>query len=161
MSFRVAIYPEHGADGNPLIQCADLAMYAAKQSYGGYAVYDTSLHDMGIHLSIDDYGTGYSSLAYLRRLPVNELKIDQSFATGMTHDESNAVVVQSTIDLGHNLGLRVAAEGVENLGILEMLKELGCNAAPGCYLSQPLPANQLERRFRRTRPGDPFAAANK
>ncbi len=111
----------------------------------------TALHVMGVRLTIDDYGTGYSSLAYLRRLPVNELKIDRSFVRNMTHDESNAVIVRSTIDLGHNLGLGVVAEGVETLGTLEMLKSLGCDAAQGHYLSKPLPADELERHFRRTR----------
>ena len=114
----------------------------------------TALHATGIRLTIDDYGTGYSSLAYLRRLPVNELKIDRSFVKNMTHDESNAVIVRSTIDLGHNLGLRVVAEGVESLGVLDLLKQLGCNAAQGHYLSKPLPADELERHFRRTRSAD-------
>jgi len=114
----------------------------------------TALHVMGIRLTIDDYGTGYSSLAYLRRLPVNELKIDRSFVKDMATDESSAMIVRSTIDLGHNLGLRVVAEGVENLATLEMLKSLGCNAAQGHYLSKPLPADELERHFRRTRAGN-------
>jgi diguanylate cyclase (GGDEF)-like protein/PAS domain S-box-containing protein len=121
----------------------------------------TALHAMGIRLTIDDYGTGYSSLAYLRRLPVNELKIDRSFVKNMTHDESNAMIVRSTIDLGHNLGLRVVAEGVESLGILELLRELGCNAAQGYYLSKPLPADELEHHFRRTRAASVLPVAKK
>ena len=74
------------------------------------------LHDLGVRLSIDDFGTGYSSMAYLRRLPVDELKIDRSFVLGMTDDAADAVLVRTAIDLGHNLGLTVVAEGVEELG---------------------------------------------
>nr|WP_315493478.1 EAL domain-containing protein [uncultured Rhodoferax sp.] len=97
------------------------------------------LADRGFKLSIDDFGTGYSSLAYLKRLPVNELKIDKSFVMGMEKDESDAKIVRSTIDLAHNLGLSVVAEGVENQMILDKLRELNCDEAQGYYMSKPIP----------------------
>jgi diguanylate cyclase (GGDEF)-like protein len=97
------------------------------------------LAERGFKLSIDDFGTGYSSLAYLKRLPVNELKIDKSFVMGMEKDESDAKIVRSTIDLAHNLGLSVVAEGVENQAILDKLRELSCDEAQGYYMSKPIP----------------------
>jgi diguanylate cyclase (GGDEF)-like protein len=96
------------------------------------------LHEVGVSLSIDDFGTGYSSLSYLRRLPVAELKIDQSFIANVLLDEQDEVIVRSTIDLGHNLGLVVVAEGVENNEVLERLRELGCDVAQGYCISRPL-----------------------
>ncbi|MEY2684984.1 MAG: hypothetical protein RJA09_2128 [Pseudomonadota bacterium] len=94
----------------------------------------------GFKLSIDDFGTGYSSLAYLKRLPVNELKIDKSFVMGMETDQSDAKIVRSTIDLAHNLGLTVVAEGVENAAILDQLRDLQCDEAQGYFVSKPMPA---------------------
>ena len=96
------------------------------------------LHEIGVSLSIDDFGTGYSSLSYLRRLPVGELKIDQSFVANVLIDEQDEVIVRSTIDLGHNLGLVVVAEGVENNEVLERLRQLGCDIAQGYCISRPL-----------------------
>ena len=96
------------------------------------------LHEVGVSLSIDDFGTGYSSLSYLRRLPVGELKIDQSFVANVLLDEQDEVIVRSTIDLGHNLGLVVVAEGVENNEVLERLRDLGCDVAQGYCISRPL-----------------------
>jgi diguanylate cyclase (GGDEF)-like protein/PAS domain S-box-containing protein len=101
------------------------------------------LSAMGIRLSIDDFGTGYSSLAYLKRLPVNEIKIDGSFVVNMVANEDDATIVRSTIDLGRNLGLDVVAEGVESEEIWEQLRLLGCTAAQGFYLSGALPAEQF------------------
>lgn len=98
------------------------------------------LHALGLHLSIDDFGTGYSSLAYLKRLPVDELKIDKSFVLKMEHDQDDIKIVKSTIDLGHNLGLRVVAEGVESLASLTLLQQLGCDQAQGYYIARPMPA---------------------
>lgn len=103
----------------------------------------TQLTIMGIRFSIDDFGTGYSSLGYLKRLPVDEIKIDKSFVIGMIADESNAVIVHSIIDLAHNLGLKVVAEGVENQEILDRLISLGCDAAQGYLLSRPIPKEEL------------------
>jgi predicted signal transduction protein with EAL and GGDEF domain len=101
------------------------------------------LSGMGVRLSIDDFGTGYSSLAYLKRLPVDEIKIDRSFVMNMAHDEDDAVIVRSTIDLGRNLGLEVVAEGVETVEAWERLKALGCTIAQGYYLSPPMAPERL------------------
>lgn len=96
------------------------------------------LSAQGYKLSIDDFGTGYSSLAYLKRLPVNELKIDKSFVLGMEKDESDAMIVRSTIDLAHNLGLSVVAEGVENQTIYQLLAALGCDEGQGYHMTRPV-----------------------
>ena len=102
-----------------------------------------ALSAAGFKLSIDDFGTGYSSLAYLKRLPVDELKIDKSFVMGMERDEQDAKIVRSTIDLAHNLGLTVVAEGVENEAIWRQLVALHCDEAQGYHMSRPLPAAEL------------------
>lgn len=102
------------------------------------------LHRLGIHLSIDDFGTGYSSLSYLKRMPVDELKIDKSFVMGMADDKGDETIVRSTIDLGHNMGLKVVAEGVENEAVLDHLKLLRCDLAQGYHVSRPLPPEKLE-----------------
>jgi diguanylate cyclase (GGDEF)-like protein len=102
------------------------------------------LHAMGIRLSIDDFGTGYSSLSYLKRMPVDELKIDKSFVIGMTHHKDDETIVRSTIDLGHNMGLKVVAEGVEDEALMQRLKALRCDLAQGYHLSRPLPPAKLE-----------------
>ncbi|MGH8269010.1 MAG: putative bifunctional diguanylate cyclase/phosphodiesterase, partial [Steroidobacteraceae bacterium] len=93
---------------------------------------------LGVQLSIDDYGTGYSSLSYIMRLPVKELKIDQAFVSRMSENPDLATIVHSTIELGHSLGLKVVAEGVEDSRGLALLRELGCDSAQGYYLSPPL-----------------------
>jgi diguanylate cyclase (GGDEF)-like protein len=96
------------------------------------------LSGMGLKLSIDDFGTGHSSLAYLKRLPVHTLKVDKSFVTDMDADEDNASIVLATIDLAHSLGLSVTAEGVETRAVYEMLWEMGCDCYQGYYVSEPL-----------------------
>jgi diguanylate cyclase (GGDEF)-like protein len=96
------------------------------------------LSDLGVRLSVDDFGTGYSSLANLRRLPIDELKIDRSFVSPMLQDESDLIIVRSTINLGHDLGLRIIAEGVEDAPTLERLAALGCDLAQGYHLSRPM-----------------------
>lgn len=101
------------------------------------------LQAIGCALSIDDYGTGYSSLAYLKRLPVRELKIDRSFVQNMAHDRNDVAIVRSTIDLAHNLGLRVVAEGVETEVSLKQLCTLGCDQVQGYLLSKPITANDF------------------
>jgi EAL domain-containing protein (putative c-di-GMP-specific phosphodiesterase class I) len=101
------------------------------------------LHQVGLRLAIDDFGTGYSSLSYLRRLPVHELKIDQSFVARMLIDPQDEVIVRSTVDLGHNLGLAVVAEGVESFDVLDRLREFGCDVAQGYAISEPLLACDL------------------
>lgn len=102
-----------------------------------------ALHRMGSKLSIDDFGTGFSSLSYLRTLPASELKVDRCFVSNLVLDERDEVIVRSTIDLGHNLGLRVVAEGVEDSGTLDRLRMLGCDAAQGYGISRPLPLDRL------------------
>ncbi|MES2261645.1 MAG: EAL domain-containing protein [Pseudomonadota bacterium] len=101
------------------------------------------LHTMGVDLSIDDFGTGYSSLAYLKRLPVNELKIDKSFVLNMENDIGDTKIVRSTIDLGHNMGLRVVAEGIESEAVWRLLARMGCDQGQGYFMSRPIPADQL------------------
>ena len=100
----------------------------------------SQLRTLGVRLAVDDFGTGYSSLSYLKHLPVTELKIDRSFVMHLTTDESDARIVQSTIDLSRNLGLRVVAEGVEDAETLGRLTDIGCHDAQGFFLSRPLPA---------------------
>ncbi len=100
---------------------------------------------LGVHISIDDFGTGYSSLAYLKQLPIDELKIDRSFVQQMATNQADATIVRSTINLAHSFGLRVVAEGVEDVSTLELLSTLHCDLAQGYYMSRPLPVEQLER----------------
>ncbi len=102
------------------------------------------LADLGLQLAIDDYGTGYSSLSYLMQLPVHELKIDRSFVATMATDDDLRTIVRSTIGMGHNLGLRIVAEGVEDAAGLQALKDEGCDQAQGYFVSRPLPAAELE-----------------
>jgi EAL domain-containing protein (putative c-di-GMP-specific phosphodiesterase class I) len=117
------------------------------------------LDEMGVGLSIDDFGTGYSSLSYLRELPVTELKIDRSFVTNLLDSDSDnsAVIVRSTVELAHNLGLRIVAEGVEDRATLDWLREMGCDEIQGYYLSRPLPAPELTV-WLRERPSAPRPA---
>ncbi len=103
------------------------------------------LDTMGVGLAIDDFGTGYSSLIYLKQLPVDEIKIDKSFIIDMLDNNEDLVIVRSTIDLAHNMGRRVVAEGVENERVLNKLMELGCDLAQGYYISRPVTAHVLTR----------------
>ena len=102
-----------------------------------------ALHDYGIRLSIDDFGTGYSSMAYLKKLPVDELKIDRAFVTGMAQDPSDAAIVRSSLELARNLNLQVVAEGVETEEVWRQLTDLGCESAQGFFLSRPLAAAEF------------------
>jgi EAL domain-containing protein (putative c-di-GMP-specific phosphodiesterase class I) len=101
------------------------------------------LRDTGVSLAVDDFGTGYASLAYLSELPVDEIKIDRSFVMKMDREEQHARIVRSTIDLGRNLCLSVVAEGVESAEVWDRLAELGCDSAQGYFLARPLPAAEL------------------
>lgn len=101
------------------------------------------LTSLGIRFSIDDFGTGYSSLGYLQRLPVDEIKIDKSFVMGMTTDKNKTIIVHSVIDLSHNLGLKVVAEGVENKETIDKLVFLSCDAAQGYFISKPIPGTEF------------------
>jgi predicted signal transduction protein with EAL and GGDEF domain len=101
----------------------------------------------GISLAIDDYGTGYSSLAYIHRLPVQELKIDRSFVTSLPSESSNAIIVNSSIAMAHSLGLKVVAEGAEDEATCSMLAEAECDFVQGYYLSKPITSEQLESKL--------------
>ena|GEM_PF-2015065 len=101
------------------------------------------LHQAGVLISIDDFGTGYSSLAYLKDMPAEEVKVDRTFVRDMAVNNRDACIVRSVIELGHNLGLRVVAEGVENRGTLDLLASWGCDMVQGFYLGQALPADKL------------------
>jgi diguanylate cyclase len=111
---------------------ADAALHVLEQLTG-----------LGIRLSVDDFGTGFSSLAYLKRLPVSAIKIDRSFVMEMDHDASDRAIVRSTVDLAHHLGMEVVAEGVESGEALDELRELGCHLAQGYAISPPLPPEEL------------------
>jgi len=103
----------------------------------------SSLSIMGVRLSIDDFGVGHSSLTYLKKLPVHEIKIDKSFVLNMAEDPDDVMIVRSIIDLGHNQSLKVVAEGVQSQQTLDQLRELGCDAVQGYFISRPIPANEL------------------
>ena len=101
------------------------------------------ISELGIQISIDDFGTGYSSLAYLHRLPINTLKIDRTFVQDMVKSKHDSMIVRSTIELAHNLGLEVVAEGVEDKATMDLLKEMGCDQIQGYYISRPQPAQNF------------------
>ena len=101
------------------------------------------IHEAGVRVSIDDFGTGYSSLAYLKDLPVDEVKIDQKFVRGMRSSQKDACIVRSVVDLGHNFGLRVVAEGAEDRESSDLLASWGCDVAQGYFFSRPLPPADL------------------
>jgi diguanylate cyclase len=103
------------------------------------------LHQMGYHFSIDDFGTGYSSLGYLKKLPLTELKIDKSFVMDILASENDAAIVKATVNLGHNLGLKVTAEGVESKEIMTRLMDYGCDVAQGYFLSKPVSVQDLNQ----------------
>lgn len=102
-----------------------------------------SLANIGIKLSIDDFGTGYSSLAYLKELPVSELKIDKSFVMHMQQNENDRIIVNSTIELAHNMGLKVVAEGIENIDTWGLLDEMSCDYGQGYYMAKPMPVSDF------------------
>ena len=103
------------------------------------------LHEMGYKLSIDDFGTGYSSLAYLKKMPLTELKIDKSFITDVLQSENDAVIVKATINLAHNLGLQVTAEGVESQEVMNLLQDYDCDLVQGYFFSKPIPCEEFDR----------------
>ena len=103
----------------------------------------TRLKDLGVELHIDDFGIGYSSLSYLQKLPIDSIKIDQSFVSSMLGSNDSAIIVRSTIDLGHNLKRSVVAEGVESQVVWEHLLSLGCDVAQGYFIGEPMPAERF------------------
>lgn len=102
------------------------------------------LEDLGVTIAVDDFGTGYSSLAYLKKLPIRSIKVDKSFVQNMASDESDAAIVKSTVDLAHNLGCEVVAEGVENAEVLELLTALGCDHAQGFHIGKPMEVSDFQ-----------------
>lgn len=105
------------------------------------------LRKMGVRISIDDFGTGYSSMVYFRDLPADELKLDKSFVMAMTDSKRDEAIVRSVIDLAHNFGLRVVAEGVETQEIVDMLSKLKCDVLQGYFFDKPLPLERFESRY--------------
>jgi EAL domain-containing protein (putative c-di-GMP-specific phosphodiesterase class I) len=102
------------------------------------------LRDLGVGLSIDDFGTGFSSLTYIRRLPVTELKLDRTFLLGAAGDQRAVAIIRSTVDLAHSLGLRIVAEGIETLETLALVDDLGCDAAQGYLMGPPVPPEEFD-----------------
>lgn len=133
----------HDSDVSPSAFCLEITESAIMDDPQRAEATLYKLSEQGFKLSIDDFGTGFSSLAYLKRLPVNELKIDRSFVMAMDKDESDAKIVRSTIDLAHNLGLSVVAEGVENKALLDKLRELDCDEAQGYLIAKPMPYDEF------------------
>ena len=130
----------------------DLGMLTGQPAYATSIVADPGeviaipsdrLRDAGVGVAIDDYGTGYSSLAYLAELPVTELKLDRAFVSAMTGSPRSAAIVTSTLQLAHALGLVLVAEGAEDQGTVDALSELGCDVLQGYHLSRPLPPERL------------------
>jgi EAL domain-containing protein (putative c-di-GMP-specific phosphodiesterase class I) len=103
------------------------------------------LRDIGVRISIDDFGTGHSSLSQIRNIPLHELKIDKSFVMTMGDDSQNEAIVKTTVDLAHNLDLSVVVEGVEDEATMRRVAALGCEQAQGYFLSKPVPADKLEK----------------
>jgi diguanylate cyclase (GGDEF)-like protein len=130
-----------GAD--PADLCLEITEGTLLQDMNAAIKHLRDLRSLGVRISIDDFGTGYSSLAYLRTLPLDELKIDRSFVTPVADDPSAAAIVESVVRLGHALGLVVVAEGVETAAQLSTLRDLGCDLAQGFYLARPAPAPTL------------------
>ena len=105
---------------------------------------------MQVGLSIDDYGAGYSSLSYLKRLPIHELKIDRSFVLNLAGSAADQILVRSTIDMAHSLGVRVTAEGVEDAASADLLRGFRCDMAQGYFFSRPVPVDQLDSFIRQS-----------
>jgi EAL domain-containing protein (putative c-di-GMP-specific phosphodiesterase class I) len=116
-----------------------------------------SLKALGVDISVDDFGTGYSSLSYLKRFPVDRLKVDKSFVRDIDSDPDDAAIVRAIITLGHALGLKVVAEGVETPAHLEFLRQHGCDELQGYYFSRPVPASGMEAMLRGMAHQDPAA----
>jgi diguanylate cyclase (GGDEF)-like protein len=130
-------------DSSPSLLTLELTESSMMTDPAGTAVLMQELHEMGVRLSIDDFGTGYSSLSSLRKLPLDEIKIDKSFVMGIEENGDDEKIVRSIVDLGTNLGLDVVAEGVENSRIWQMLRRMGCTQIQGYYLTRPIPVGDF------------------
>jgi diguanylate cyclase (GGDEF)-like protein/PAS domain S-box-containing protein len=137
----VAALARYGLPASML--CLEITESSIMRDPAGALVVLRALAAAGIRLSLDDFGTGYSSMTYLRQLPVTELKVDRSFVSDLAAENADAVLVRSAVDLGHNLGLSVVAEGVEDAPTLSALQDLGCDVAQGFYVARPMPADQF------------------
>ena len=134
-----------GAAGlSPAGMCLELteSAFVATDDYSAYRAL-AALRELGVEVAIDDFGTGYSALSYLKHLPVDVVKIDRGFVAGLEADRADALLVEAIVHVGHGLGLRVVAEGVETEAQLEVLRELGCDAAQGYLLARPVPSSEL------------------
>jgi EAL domain-containing protein (putative c-di-GMP-specific phosphodiesterase class I) len=127
----------------PSLLCLEITESGVMQDAAGAIEVLRRLHAIGVGRSIDDFGTGQSSLAYMKQLMVDEVKIDRSFVRGIVHDKKDAAIVLSTIELGHNLGMTVVAEGVEDEASSDALRRLGCDQAQGYLFTAPLEAAAL------------------
>jgi diguanylate cyclase (GGDEF)-like protein/PAS domain S-box-containing protein len=133
---------EHGVPAELL--CLEITESSIMRDPAGALVVLQDFAAAGIRLSLDDFGTGYSSMSYLRQLPVGELKVDRSFVSDLADEQADAVLVRSAVDLGHNLGLSVVAEGVEDASTLDALHALGCDIAQGYFVARPMPAEKFD-----------------
>ncbi|WP_341633802.1 EAL domain-containing protein [Sphingomonas agri] len=140
-----ALLARHGLDADRLT--LELTETAALAGSGEGLDMISRLRDIGVHIAIDDYGTGLSTLDYLKKIPANEIKIDQSFVKGMADNRSDRLMVQSTIGLAHSLGRKVVAEGVEDREILELLHEMDCDIAQGFAVGRPMSLDSLTKRI--------------
>ena len=129
---------------SPDLICLEITESALMEDPAHSQLTVLNLNQMGLEISIDDYGTGYSSLAYVKDLPVNELKIDRAFIMNMDQHDNDLAIVRSTIDLGHSLGLRVVAEGVETEIQYNLLRSMGCDLAQGYFIAKPMSADEFE-----------------
>jgi EAL domain-containing protein (putative c-di-GMP-specific phosphodiesterase class I) len=137
-----AVIADYGIDPDAL--CLELTESTFMEEADGHGAALAAIKALGVNLAIDDFGTGYSSLTYLKRFPVNVLKIDQAFVGGLGRDASDTAIVRSVIDLAHALGLTVVAEGVETAEQAAHLRRLGCDLAQGYYFARPLPPDELD-----------------
>jgi len=139
-----ALLARHGLAPNHLT--LELTETAALVDSGEALDMISRLRDLGVNIAIDDYGTGQSTLDYLKKIPANEIKIDQSFVKGIVDNRSDRLMVQSTISLAHSLGRKVVAEGVEHRDILDVLVELDCDIAQGFAVGRPMSLDSLVKR---------------
>ena len=134
----------------PDMVCLELAEGALEQASASVEEHLISLKEIGVHLAIDDFGTGCSSLAHLRRFPVDSIKVDGAFVHGLGSDADDDAVVRAAIGLGRALGLTTVAEGVETAEQLDLLKKLDCSLAQGFYFARPQPGDEVEDLIRRS-----------
>ena len=131
-------------DVAPALLTVEITETAMMRNPGQAQLVMQALSDLGVRLAVDDYGTGYSSLEYLLKLPINEIKLDRAFCSNIVTELRATAIVRSTVDLTHALGLRMVAEGVENAGTLFVLRELGCDLVQGWLFGRPMPAQAFE-----------------